>query len=221
MTGVEETFWEKGNLTRMGVYITALEMDFLASAVGETENQNLLDIGAGAGRFSIPLSEKGMHATSLDLDFHSLKRLKFKNGNVNVVQSDARRIPLKENAMDMIVTVELVDVVHELELVIGEIGRILKPEGKLVFSFGNKSSFKGKLKSWRGTPYYHSYREVVNSLEKTGFTIVKRRGFNWLPFNRTSNSRLVPFMAKAEKLFGLRRCVRYSPWIILYAVKSK
>jgi ubiquinone/menaquinone biosynthesis C-methylase UbiE len=220
MTVLEETFWEKGNLTKMGIYITDVEMDFFFKCVDLTKPTNALDIGSGAGRFSIPLEEKGLHVISIDLHLNSLKRLKFKNKAVNVVLSDARVIPIQENEVDLIVMVELIDIVHELQYVIEEIGRILKDGASLFLSFGNKSSIKGKLKSWRGKPYYHSYRKVVTELEKAGFTIITRQGFNWLPFNRTSNSRLIPFMAKMEKLMGLRRVVRFSPWVMIYAVKS-
>jgi ubiquinone/menaquinone biosynthesis C-methylase UbiE len=220
MTVLEETFWEKGNLTKMGIYITDVEMDFFFKCVDLTKHTHALDIGSGAGRFSIPLEEKGLQVISIDLHLNSLKRLNFKNKAVNVVLSDARVIPLRENEIDLIVMVELIDIVHELQYVIEEIGRILKDGTSLFLSFGNKSSLKGKLKSWRGKPYYHSYRKVVTELEKAGFTIITRQGFNWLPFNRTSNSRLIPFMAKMEKLMGLRRVVRFSPWVMIYAVKS-
>ncbi len=220
MTAVEETFWEKGNRTKMGVYITALEMDFLFSTVKQTAKSFVFDVGGGAGRFSIPLSEKSSNATLLDLDLHSCKRLKFRNSNIDAIQSDARLIPVKEDAADIVVMIELLDVVKEGDLVINEIGRILKPNGQIILSFGNKSSIKGKLKSWRKKPYLHSYKEIVACLKKNGFKIEKQKGFNWLPFGRTSNSKLLPLMARIERVLGLRRVTRYSPWILIYAVKS-
>jgi len=220
MTVLEETFWEKGNLTKMGVYITDAEMDFLFGSINLVKNSTVLDIGAGAGRFSIPLSEKGMYVSAVDLSAHGLKRLKLKNKDVNTVLSDARVIPLRDTIIDTIVMVELLDCVLELDHVLMECWRILKDGGQFVFTFGNKSSLKGKLKQLRKQPYSHSYREVLDNLEAIGFTIVKSEGLNWLPFNRTSNNLLVPFLAKVEKLLRLKKLGSTSPWVMIHATKS-
>lgn len=219
MTVLKETYWEEKNRTKMGIYLTDSEMNFLLGSVSLPNRSTVLDIGAGAGRFSIPLARKGMHVSSIDLSSHGLKRLRLKNKDVDVILTDARGIPLRSNIVDAIVMVELLDCVLELDRALAECARILKPGGSFFFTFGNEASLKGKLKKLRGLPYLHSYREVLDNLEAVGFAIVKREGFNWLPFDRISDSPLVPFTAKIERRFGLRKLVSASPWIMVYAIK--
>jgi ubiquinone/menaquinone biosynthesis C-methylase UbiE len=218
---LEETFWEKGNVTKTGVYIDKIEMNFLFKSINPQKGSIVIDIGAGAGRFSIPLANKGMNVSSIDLHLHSLKRLKFKDEAVSPVLADARFIPFKDKVTDTIVMIELIDCVEELEAVIAECTRLLNTHGSLVLTFGNSSSLKGKIKSLRKKPYTHSHRKVKDTLKACGFTILKSQGFNWQPFNRTSNNPLIPLFSKIESLFALRKFTSISPWVIMYATKSE
>jgi len=219
MTVLEETYWEIKNRTSMGVYITEVESNFIFSSIKSASHGSALDIGAGAGRFSIPLAKKGMHVHSVDLSLHGLKRLKLKNKDVDAILTDARGIPLRDNVVDAIVMVELLDCVVELDRVLAECWRVLKQGGSFTFTFGNKASLKGKIKKLRGLPYLHSYREVWDNLEAIGFAIEKREGFNWLPFDRISNNQLVPLLANIERFLGLRKFVSASPWVMVHAIK--
>ena len=97
------------------------------------------------------------------------------------------------------------------------------PEKRLLagFSFGNKASLKSKLRNLQGKNYMHSYDEIANELRKVGFKLVRKEGFNWLLFNRTSENSLVPLSAKMERLFGLREMPSVSPWVMTHAVKQE
>ena len=45
---------------------------------------------------------------------------------------------------------------------------------------------KSKLRNLQGKNYMHSYDEIANELHKVGFKLVRKEGFNWLLFDRTS-----------------------------------
>jgi ubiquinone/menaquinone biosynthesis C-methylase UbiE len=218
MAEPEETYWEKANRTKMGVYITNTEMHFIFSSLGIKEYGLVVDVGAGAGRFSLPFA-KSMYVIAIDLDTHALKRLKFKNRTVNVVLADARFMPLKNGVADNITMIELLDYVKEFKLIMSDCSRVLKNDGAVFFSFGNKSSIKGKIKGFVGKPYLHSYREIMSVLKTMGFKIVRKMGFNWLPFDRISDNPLIFLFAKIERIFGLRKLVRFSPWVMIQAVR--
>ncbi|MEM2118484.1 MAG: class I SAM-dependent methyltransferase [Candidatus Bathyarchaeia archaeon] len=219
VTEIEETYWEKANRSKMGVYITNVEMQFIFNSKCLREGGLAVDVGAGAGRFSIPAAEI-MNVVALDLDLHALKRLKFKNRNVEVIVADARFMPLKNGVADNVIMIELLDCVVESEAIISECSSVLKDDGVIFLSFGNKSSIKGKIKSFVGKPYLHSYKEILGILKSKKFKVVRRMGFNWLPFGRVSDSTLVSLFAKGERILGLRKLVRFSPWVIIQAVKT-
>jgi ubiquinone/menaquinone biosynthesis C-methylase UbiE len=116
--------------------------------------------------------------------------------------------------------IEVLDYIAELDEALTECYRTLKSNAPLLLSFGNKSSLKSKLREFRGKSYTHSYNRVMRCLSKTGFAVTRKMGYSWLPFGRTSESRLVPFLARIEKLFALKRIPSLSPWVIVHAVKS-
>jgi ubiquinone/menaquinone biosynthesis C-methylase UbiE len=217
----DETHWESAAKTRMGKYLTRLETGFISKTIDLSNSGAIIDVGAEAGRFSLMAANNNYAVTAIDIDSYSLSRLKLKNNHVTVIQADARKIPFKSDSFDGVIMVEVLDYIPQLEDALSECHRILKLNAPLVLSFGNKSSFKAKLRALKGKSYLHSYRKVTQCLVQTGFKVTARLGYSWLPFGRTSQSRLVPILAGAEKVFGLRRIPRLSPWVILSASKSE
>lgn len=63
----------------------------------EKSELKLLDIGAGTGRYSVPLSEEGYDVTAVELVKHNLGILKKKNSNVKAMQGNALRLKKLEN----------------------------------------------------------------------------------------------------------------------------
>ena len=215
-----ETHWEAAAKTKMGKYLTTLETAFINKSVMlHKENLSVMDVGAEAGRFSLMASNHNATVVSIDVDCYALKRLKLKDKEVNIIQADARKLPLREGLFDVVLMIEVLDYIPELGEAFSECKRTLKPNASSILSFGNKSSLKAKLKLMQGKSYRHNYREVVQCLSETGFTMNKKTGYSWLPFGRTSQSRLVPILAGVERFFGLRRVVRFSPWVIIHVTK--
>ena len=115
--------------------------------------------------------------------------------------------------------IEVLDYIPQIGDALGECYRVLKQKAPFVFSFGNQSSLKAKLRGLRGKSYMHSYGAVIKCLAKTGFEIKAKLGYNWLPLGRTSQSRLIPFLVGLEKVFFLRRAPSLSPWVMVHAAK--
>ena len=214
----EKTHWEKAAQTRMGKYLTRMETEFIQNSISLSKCNALMDVGAEAGRFSQFQAEK-IPVISIDIDSYGLQRLKLKSRHANVIQADARRIPIKDETLDAILVIEVLDYIPEMNEALAESYRVLKPEASLIISFGNKSSLKAKLREMQGKSYLHSYKSVIASLLKTGFKLKKRVGYNWLPFGRTSENPLIPILIGIERFFALRRIPRYSPWVIIHAEK--
>ena len=216
----EETHWERAAKTRMGKYLTRIETDFIFKSIEPSQTCTVMDVGAEAGRFSLLASDKNATVIGIDIDSYGLKRLKLKTKNINVIQADARKIPLKDDTFDAIFMIEVLDYIAELDEALTECHRTLKSNSPLILSFGNKSSLKSQLRELHGKAYRHSYKRVMRSLSKTGFLAVRKMGYSWLPFGRTSESRFIAFLAILEKLFALRRIPSLSPWVIVHTIKS-
>ena len=217
----EETTWEKAARTRMGKYLTRIETSFVIDSITGLRPQVIMDVGAGAGKFSLLEEENNGTVVCIELDNHGLIRLKLQNDKVNVIQADARNIPLKNEVFEAIFMVEVLDYIPEAEKVFEECYRTLKHNGLFVFSFGNKSSIKQKLRKLRGKSYTHTYDRIMNWLSAIGFSVKRKIGFNWGLFGRTSENRLVPLFAGIERIFGLRKLPSFSPWVMVHAIKPE
>lgn len=214
-----ETFWEKAAKTEMGKYLTSIESKFLLKAIDFSKCRLVIDLGAGAGKFSLLASQNNAEVVALDISLKGLKRIKSKNDLIDVILADARHLPIKENAFDAAFMMEVLDYIPESEAVFNDTSRILKNGGSLVFSFGNRSSFKSIIRRILGREYIHSYHNVIKVLHRTGFKIVDKEGYNWLPFGRTSENPLVPLFAEIERILGLRK-LSCSPWILIHSIKT-
>ena len=77
-------------------YITSMKyVHDCLDTVGRGRNKcdiKLLDIGAGTGRYSVPLAEEGYDVTAVELVKHNLGRLKQKSGLVKAYQGNALRL---------------------------------------------------------------------------------------------------------------------------------
>ena len=215
----EETHWERAAKTRLGKYLTRAETGFIMKSIAPARLDTVMDVGAEAGRFSLLAKNPDGIAISIDIDSYGLQRLKLKTKHVNIVQADARKIPLKDEVFDAIFMVEVLDYIPEVDEALGECFRTLKSNASLFVSFGNRSSLKSLFREMSGKSYRHSYGAIMRSLFRAGFTVKRKMGYNWLPFGRTSESRLVSCFAAVEKLVGLRKIPRLSPWVIVHAVK--
>ena len=98
----EETHWEKAAKTRMGKHLTRVETDFIFNSVIPSQMHTIMDVGAEAGRFSLLAADSNATVIGIDIDSYGLKRLKLKTKRVNVIQADARKIPLKDETFDAI-----------------------------------------------------------------------------------------------------------------------
>jgi ubiquinone/menaquinone biosynthesis C-methylase UbiE len=130
---VPVTYWEKAASTKMGSYLTNVEMAFFLKSINFSECHLVGDIGAEAGKFSLLSAEKNVQVVAIDIDLPGLKRLRFKNKLVNVVLADARNIPLKEDILDAAFMMEVIGYIPESDTVLSECSRVLKNGCLLVF----------------------------------------------------------------------------------------
>lgn len=80
---------------------TYLEQIMEQQGFAEKSELKILDIGAGTGRYSVPLSNEGYSVTAVELVKYNLGILKKKNSNVNAMQGNALHLKkLADNTFD-------------------------------------------------------------------------------------------------------------------------
>lgn len=95
----------------------------------------ILEVGAGTGRISIPLLERGANLFGCDLSRPMLRRQLEKYPAARVAQADALDLPYATAQFDGLVTVHVLHLVGQWRAALREFARVLKPGGVYVNSW--------------------------------------------------------------------------------------
>ncbi len=138
------------------------------------------DLGCGSGFVTVPLSRKAMRVYGIDIQKEMLKFLenkirKLKIENIKLLLSKENEIPLANESVDLLVSINALHEFGDKERMVEEIGRVLKPGGKVLIA-----DFK-KEKTGFGPPVALrvSRKQATNLFEKKGFTTLKRENLSY------------------------------------------
>lgn len=148
---------------------------------------NTLEVGAGTGRFTLPLLARGFSVTATDLNPAMLGELETKVAALG--DQGKRRCQIQvENVFQLSYPDASFDFVYSLHVIprfltwedqrsaLREIARVVKPGGRLLFNYRNKRSFYNL--AYRGpavTP-----EQVEATLAEAGFQVEALIGKWWL-----------------------------------------
>lgn len=149
-------------------------------------DKNFADIGCGKGILSNKLGNHEAKVDAVDIADNALKNVRlFCNSNIQTIQSAMPSTSLKDSTYDYVLCTELIAYLdgEDYRLFFAELARILKQEGKLIFSSAidiNTDHGVERLKSLLATEFditdeqfsYHAfYIRLINWLEKPNFYI--------------------------------------------------
>lgn len=102
----------------------------------------LLVLGCGAGRTLLPLYEKGLDITAIDIisEMVELARKKCKGRKIKIYQMDATDLRFKDNSFDCVFFPfhGLSYIYPDIEECLKMVSRVLKPSGVAIFNTHNK-----------------------------------------------------------------------------------
>jgi ubiquinone/menaquinone biosynthesis C-methylase UbiE len=92
----------------------------------------ILEAGAGTGRISIPLLERGVDLIGCDLSSKMLHRLQEKSPSARIVQVDATHLPFPSAHFDNVLTVHVLHLIPSWREVLREFRRVLISGGAYI-----------------------------------------------------------------------------------------
>src|SRR5512136_2137684 len=104
---------------------------------GAIPSTRILEVGIGTGRISAPLIARGLNVVGLDLAREMMGRLQNKLAPgtlLRLVQGDASRLPFPAATFDVELAVHVFHLVAPWRQAIGELERVLRPEGLVLHS---------------------------------------------------------------------------------------
>lgn len=113
----------------------------LSKYINLSEHEILVDIGCGSGLSLVKEISKARLFLGMDISLKCLKLLKNRLSTGYLINALAENIPLKENSINKIICVEVMEHIIDDEATIKEIYRVLIPGGIAIFNIPNGYSF--------------------------------------------------------------------------------
>ena len=129
---------DKRLLSRHGQVEFFVAMEYIKRVIGNRQNLDIIDIGAGTGRYSVALAELGHKLTAVELVNKNVSQIKLKSKNVVAKQGNALNLKFKDESFDIALlfgpTYHLFT--HEDKLkAINEAKRVLRKDGVLLIMY--------------------------------------------------------------------------------------
>ena len=111
--------------TFMGRWSEFLVPKFIAFT-GVSSGGHLLDVGSGTGVLSKALADRGWHVIGIDATESHLEAARQRRSHPNITfeSGDKRRMRFADHSFDAAVSTLAIDVVPEIEQVVGEMKRV-------------------------------------------------------------------------------------------------
>ena len=203
----------------------------IGAAISDFEPGVAFEVGCDGGRWCEFLHQRGWTVVGSDVNRASLElcRRRLPTGTFIECLPADRTLPAEDAQAQLLLVLEVADVA-QAEWFPAEAARVLAPGGRLVFAIQNGHSLRGlaygalrrlgERRTHRNF-YADSYAAFTARLLANGLRMISAEGFAWLPFQRQSDSRLIPVATGFEKVVGLRRVPRFSPFVAGLAVRSE
>ncbi|HEX6488981.1 MAG TPA: class I SAM-dependent methyltransferase [Candidatus Dormibacteraeota bacterium] len=95
-----------------------------------------LEIGAGTGRYLVPLRRAGVRMVGVDLSRPMLARLREKDSTAPVVLGDATALPFSDGAFGSALAVHVLHLIPTWRQALAELARVVKRRGRLFVDAG-------------------------------------------------------------------------------------
>jgi malonyl-CoA O-methyltransferase len=154
--------------------------DLLKAFLLQKLTGNVLDLGCGTGFLTQQLSPYCEHLIALDLAFPMLQITREKlNRKIDYVCADAENLPFSNQSIDTIFSNVALQWCLPIDKALNELHRILKNDGKLIFSTFGLQTLNELKTAWKSIDNFshvnHFYHEsgLKAALEKAGFTEIE------------------------------------------------
>ncbi|MDF1550019.1 MAG: class I SAM-dependent methyltransferase [Bacteroidales bacterium] len=152
-----------------GKQVDNIEQDIIGALIKELRGSEMLELGCGTGHWSNYFVKKGFSVTGIDISNAMLDIAMNKKVNARLKIGDAQNIPFRDQSVQIISSITMLEFVDDQDKVINEIWRVLKKDGWLILGCLNKNSIIGINKqhdeSFRDATFL-SVTDIKAKLEK-------------------------------------------------------
>lgn len=128
------------------------KVDWFHERIGSLQGVRVLDVGCGGGLVAEELARRGAEVTGLDLSAAALAtaRAHAAAGGLSIryEQGRAEALPFADGAFQAVVCADCLEHVDDLERVVAEVARVLRPGGAFCYDTFNRTWRSRLLVAW-------------------------------------------------------------------------
>ena len=167
----------------LGRYFRTVEEDLVLDVLGEPGDVTL-DLGCGTGRMFPALSRSGKTLIGSDISHDMLASARRSAVPANgLVAGYFYGLPLADGSLDTVVAVGTFHLTGDIERVMAEISRAMRPGGRFVFTCWNRNpwTFRRLFQGRHAAP--HRFEDIEAKLRENGFELERAMSTFYFPSN--------------------------------------
>lgn len=180
-SNIAEYFGRLADTYGDGAYYGNRRRAVIGAIAGEVaEARDMLDAGCGNGAYLTKFVEaaRERRVTGVDLTFDMLASARIRAGaKCGLINANVAHLPFKAGAFDFIFSSHVLQFVADVEGVVAEMARCLRPHGVLIATGQRDDGVRQTLAAILGEERWREYREVI-------FRRAERREADARPKNR-------------------------------------
>jgi len=190
--------------TGLGELVDCIEKTLIRKYLNQIFSCEMLELGCGTGHWTRFFCEEGFQVTAIDESGAMLEQARMKNiPNVDFLKADAASLPFQDQSFSVISSVTMFEFVENVDRILDEIDRLLKPGGYMVAGWLNALSETGKNKNndetFRSACFY-TPKEIERLLARFGvprlsYGVYYSSGFELLDGTKNQNTVQPAFIA--------------------------
>lgn len=134
--------------SKAGIITNRAQQSVLKELCADWRHRNILEVGSGTARFTIPLLRHHNRMTLADISdgMLAVARENIENENLgdqidSYVKASIYEIPFEDSTFDHAISINVVNHLDRPELALKELARVTKPGSSLLFNYANLYSY--------------------------------------------------------------------------------
>ena len=154
-----DAWWDPDGVVGPLHEINPVRVEYFCGVLGDLAGQQLLEIGCGGGLMAEEYARRGASVTAVDRSAASIavaaQHARSSGLKIAYTPSVGERLPFSDGSFDAVLSADTLEHVDDVDLVVSEAARVLRPGGRFVYDTVNRTWKSRLLLVWLPQNVFH------------------------------------------------------------------